>query len=79
MSPNFRGLFAGRQRLVSAILLWCDAQQSVEAALGPGATFALNGLLDLSATKLTTSPEAPTREIDHVNSRIYSLTKRINR
>ena len=45
---------AGRQRLARAMPLWREAQQRVEAALGPEATLALNGLLDLSATKLTT-------------------------
>jgi DNA-binding MarR family transcriptional regulator len=45
---------AGRRRLASAMPLWREAQQRVEAALGPEATFALNGLLDLSVTKLTT-------------------------
>lgn len=45
---------AGRQRLASAIPLWRDAQQRMEAALGPEATLALNGLLDLAATRLAT-------------------------
>jgi DNA-binding MarR family transcriptional regulator len=45
---------AGRQRLAGAMPLWREAQQRVEAALGAEATLALNGLLDLSATKLTT-------------------------
>lgn len=44
---------AGRQRLASAMPLWREAQQRVEDALGAEATLALNGLLDLSATKLT--------------------------
>ena len=45
---------AGRRRLASAMPLWREAQQYVESVLGAEATLALNGLLDLSATKLTT-------------------------
>jgi DNA-binding MarR family transcriptional regulator len=45
---------SGRKRLASAMPRWREAQHRVEATLGPEATRALNGLLDLSATKLTT-------------------------
>lgn len=43
---------AGGARLASAIPLWRGAQQQVVAAIGPEATLALNGLLDLSVTRL---------------------------
>jgi DNA-binding MarR family transcriptional regulator len=42
----------GRERLTAAMPLWRQAQRRMEAALGPEATLALNGLLDLSVAKL---------------------------
>ncbi len=43
---------AGRKRLLQAAPAWRKAQREVEAALGTEATLALNGLLELSHTKL---------------------------
>jgi len=45
---------AGRDRLAAAMPLWREAQRRMVAALGPEATLALNGLLDLSVAKLAT-------------------------
>jgi DNA-binding MarR family transcriptional regulator len=42
----------GRLKLQKAVPLWRRAQAQVEQALGPEATVALNGLLDLSSARL---------------------------
>lgn len=44
---------AGHERLANAMPLWREAQRRVDDALGPEATLALNGLLDLSVARLT--------------------------
>ena len=42
----------GQRALLKAVPLWQRAQAQVEEALGPGETAALNGLLDLSSTRV---------------------------
>jgi DNA-binding MarR family transcriptional regulator len=43
----------GRMTLQTAVPFWRRAQAQVEETLGPEATLALNGLLDLSSAKLS--------------------------